>query len=159
MIIPTADGERASSIVSFSPKPARARIARDAAPPPALHASLSASLLPPIRHQPLLHLRVDKALNRPDGERARVVQPPHWTCRTLSKNTREVLLACPSLRRAISPVDTAAELVRSLVKQAEATLDRKVTSAGVTVPADFDDTQRCATETACLQAALEKVRL
>ena len=33
-------------------------------------------------------------------------------------NTREVLLACPALRRAISPVSVAAELVRELVAQA-----------------------------------------
>ena len=78
---------------------------------------------------------------------------------SVSANTREVLLACPALRRAISPVSVAAELVRELVSQAEQQLDRNVTSAVVTVPAYFDDSQRCATETACLLAGLKRVRL
>ena len=78
---------------------------------------------------------------------------------SVTPSTREVLLACPALRRAISPVSLAAELVRELVGQAEGALDRNITSAVVTVPAYFDDSQRCATETACLLAGLERVRL
>jgi len=77
----------------------------------------------------------------------------------VTPNSREVLLACPSLRRAISPVSVAAELVRGLIAQAEAHLESSVRSAVVTVPAYFDDSQRCATETACLLAGLERVRL
>lgn len=72
---------------------------------------------------------------------------------------REVLLACPALRRALSPVDAAAELVRALVGQAEAALAHKVRRAVVTVPAYFDDGQRLATETACMLSGLEEVKL
>ena len=78
---------------------------------------------------------------------------------SLTSNTREVLLACPALRRAISPISVASELVRELLAQAEAQLGRRSTSAVVTVPAYFDDSQRLATETACLLAGLERVRL
>jgi len=72
---------------------------------------------------------------------------------------RQVLLACPALRRAISPDDAAAELVRGMVCQAEAALGKRVHRAVVTVPAYFDDSQRLATETACLLAGLEEVKL
>lgn len=76
-----------------------------------------------------------------------------------AEGAREVLLACPALARAISPVDAAAELVRSLVVQAEATLGHAVSRAVVTVPAYFDDSQRLATETACLLSGLQEVKL
>jgi heat shock 70kDa protein 1/2/6/8 len=73
---------------------------------------------------------------------------------------REVLLACPALRRAISPVDAAAELVRAMILQARRTLGENAAKrAVVTVPAYFDDSQRLATETACLLAGLEEVKL
>ena len=76
-----------------------------------------------------------------------------------SVSGREVLLACPALRRAISPVDAAAELVRALVVQVEAHLEHSVRRAVVTVPAYFDDSQRLATETACLLSGLDEVKL
>mmetsp|Transcript_4520 Transcript_4520/g.7588 ORF Transcript_4520/g.7588 Transcript_4520/m.7588 type:complete len:717 (-) Transcript_4520:357-2507(-) len=71
----------------------------------------------------------------------------------------EVLLACPALRRTISAVDISAELVRQLLLQAEAELGQRVRRAVVTVPAYFGDAERAATETACLLAGLDEVRL
>ncbi len=70
-----------------------------------------------------------------------------------------MLLACPALRRAISPVDVAAEVVRKLTSQAEASLGVRPSRAVVTVPAYFDDSQRAATETACMLAGLSEVSL
>ena len=68
-------------------------------------------------------------------------------------------MACPALGRAVSPVSVAAELVRALLAQASDALGTRVERAVVTVPAYFDDSQRCATETACLLAGLTEVRL
>jgi heat shock protein 1/8 len=78
---------------------------------------------------------------------------------SITPNTREVLLACPALRRAVSPVSIAAELVREIRVRAETTLQQPLRNAVVTVPAYFDDSQRCATQTACMLAGLERVRL
>lgn len=72
---------------------------------------------------------------------------------------RDVLLACPALSRAISPLDCAAELVRELIEQARQQLALPVSRAVVTVPAYFDEAQRAATETACLLAGLSEVSL
>ena len=72
---------------------------------------------------------------------------------------REVLLPCPALRAALTPVDVAAELLSSLRRQAAETLGADVRAAVVTVPAYFDDSQRNATEAACKLAGLETVQL
>ena len=71
----------------------------------------------------------------------------------------DVLIACPALRRTISPTDVAAELVRGMISTATAHLGTAVKRAVVTVPAYFGDAERAATETACLLAGLEEVRL
>ena len=82
---------------------------------------------------------------------------------------REVVLPCPALRSAISPVDVAAELISAMKQSASKALaplggrfaaaDGDVRSAVVTVPAYFDASQRAATETACHLAGLDDVFL
>ena len=82
---------------------------------------------------------------------------------------REVVLPCPALRTAISPVDVAAELISAMKQSASKALaplggrfaaaDGDVRSAVVTVPAYFDASQRAATETACHLAGLDDVFL
>jgi len=73
---------------------------------------------------------------------------------------RDILLVCPAMRRPISPIDCAAELVRELIEQAKEELQvSSIQRAVVTVPAYFDGAQRAATETACLLAGLSDVRL
>ena len=164
VIIPTADGERVfPSIVSFLSKAGKGQ---DSLATPLLQPNGTSRVLVgesarrqfvtnPFSTFASTKRLIGRTASAQELKQLAALDVPH----AVSKNTREVLLACPSLRRAISPVDTAAELVRSLVRQAEDSLDRKVTSAVVTVPAYFDDSQRCATETACLLAGLEKVRL
>ena len=79
----------------------------------------------------------------------------------LTRGTREVLLPCPALRTTLSPIDVSAELLRAMRQQAEAALGGgvAVNKAVVTVPAYFDDSQRAATETACVLAGIETVQL
>lgn len=73
---------------------------------------------------------------------------------------RDILLVCPAMRRLLSPIDCAAEVVRELLRQATDELQvGAIERAVVTVPAYFDGSQRAATETACLLAGLQDVRL
>ena len=176
-ILPTTDGERVfPSIVSYLSKPPAKKRGRPKSEPTAE----KASRLPP----PLLLPNSSACVLVGERARRQFVTNPYSTFastkrligRTASAeelrqlaaldvphsvvpNTREVLLACPSLKRAVSPVSIASELVRELKGQAERHIGRNVSSAVVTVPAYFDDSQRCATETACLLAGIERVRL
>jgi molecular chaperone HscA len=70
-----------------------------------------------------------------------------------------VRLAVQGGRRAVSPVEVSAELLRALKRRAEAALSERVTSCVITVPAYFDDAQRLATRDAGRLAGLEVLRL
>jgi len=78
---------------------------------------------------------------------------------TLFPEQRGMVLACPALGTQVEPFNIAAELVRELRIQAEETLGRPIRKAVVTVPAYFDEVQRMETETACILAGIDTVRL
>ena len=61
--------------------------------------------------------------------------------------------------RHITPVETSAEILRSLKMRAEKCLGDNVTQAVITVPAYFDDAARTATRDAARLAGLEVLRL
>lgn len=58
-----------------------------------------------------------------------------------------------------SPVEVSADILRSLMQRAEATLGGELTGAVITVPAYFDDAQRQATKDAARLARLNVLRL
>lgn len=62
-------------------------------------------------------------------------------------------------RRALSPAEVSAELLRHLVRRAEAYLGARVEGAVIAVPAYFDDAQRTATAEAGRLAGLSSVQL
>ena len=69
----------------------------------------------------------------------------------LRKRGPEVLLACPTLDRSVSPVEVSAEIIRNLLRAAESHLgtgEGSVTKAVITVPAYFLPDQCAATEEA-----------
>lgn len=72
---------------------------------------------------------------------------------------RGMVLACPALGQHIEPFNVASEIVRELCIQAENSIGRPIRKAVVTVPAYFDEVQRMETETACILAGIETVRL
>lgn len=169
-ILPTADGERVfPSIVSFltaAPTTTNTNTDGEALRSPLIAPDSDACVVvgERARRQQLINpystfsstkRLIGRTASAAELKQLQALDVPH----SVVPNTREVLLACPALRRAISPVSVAAELVRELVAQAESCLETNVTAAVVTVPAYFDDSQRCATETACLLAGLERVRL
>ena len=71
----------------------------------------------------------------------------------------QILLACPALGRTVSAIDVSAELVRKMLRDTEAHLGAPVSSAVVTVPAYFGESEREATRTACMLAGLRQVAL
>jgi len=60
---------------------------------------------------------------------------------------------------AVSPVQASAEILRSLVDRAEASLGGALDGAVITVPAYFDDAQRQATKDAAMIAGIKVLRL
>lgn len=71
----------------------------------------------------------------------------------------DIVLPCPALRRAVSPVDIAAELVREMVESSTRFLGRPVSRAVVCVPAYFGQPERAATLTACKLAGIRRISL
>jgi len=70
--------------------------------------------------------------------------------------------AVPRLRTAAgerSPIDVSADILRTLKRRAEQTLDTAIADVVVTVPAYFDDAQRQATKDAARLAGLRVLRL
>jgi len=61
--------------------------------------------------------------------------------------------------RTLTPVEVSAEILRTLKRRAEKSLDREVTRAVVTVPAYFDDAARTATKDSARLAGLDVLRL
>jgi len=59
----------------------------------------------------------------------------------------------------VSPVEVSAEILRALVRRAEAALGGELTGVVITVPAYFDDAQRQATKDAARLAGLKVLRL
>ena len=59
----------------------------------------------------------------------------------------------------VSPVEVSAEILKSLKRRAEATLNGDLTGVVITVPAYFDDAQRQATKDAAKLAGLNVLRL
>jgi molecular chaperone HscA len=59
----------------------------------------------------------------------------------------------------LTPVEISADILRALKSRAEASLDREVSKAVITVPAYFDDAARAATKDAAKLAGLETLRL
>ena len=61
--------------------------------------------------------------------------------------------------RTLTPVEVSAEILRTLRRRAENSLNRDITRAVVTVPAYFDDAARTATKDAARLAGLDVLRL
>ena len=61
--------------------------------------------------------------------------------------------------RTLTPVEVSAEILRTLRRRAETSLNRDITRAVVTVPAYFDDAARTATKDAARLAGLDVLRL
>jgi molecular chaperone DnaK (HSP70) len=71
-----------------------------------------------------------------------------------------VAVDCPNLRRAVTPVDISAHILRHLLSAAQAHYGgERITNAVITVPAYFRAYQREVTRQAGLQAGLQKVKL
>lgn len=68
-------------------------------------------------------------------------------------------VAVETRQGAISPIQTSAEILRSLKERAEQTLGGELQGAVITVPAYFDDAQRQATKDAAKMAGLNVLRL
>ncbi|KAL8495746.1 hypothetical protein ACS0TY_019748 [Phlomoides rotata] len=70
-----------------------------------------------------------------------------------------VKLECPAIRKAFAAEEISAQVLRKLVDDASKFLNDKVTKAGVTVPAYFNDSQRTATKDAGRIAGLEVLHI
>ncbi len=70
-----------------------------------------------------------------------------------------IKIRCPRLKKEFSPEEISALILRRLAEEAERYLGEKVTSAVITVPAYFNDSQRQATRDAGKIAGLEVLRI
>ena len=79
---------------------------------------------------------------------------------TIRRNDNgNIKLACPSLNKDFAPEEISGFILRKLAEEAERYLGEPVTSAVITVPAYFNDSQRQATRDAGKIAGLEVLRI
>ncbi|KAK3241661.1 heat shock [Cymbomonas tetramitiformis] len=69
------------------------------------------------------------------------------------------MIFAPALGETLYPEEVAGEILRKILRDAEAELNEEITKAVIAVPAYFDDMQREATEIAGRAAGLDKVKL
>ena len=74
-------------------------------------------------------------------------------------NNGNIKLACPRLNKDFAPEEISGFILRKLAEEAERYLGEPVTSAVITVPAYFNDSQRQATRDAGKIAGLEVLRI
>jgi len=94
-----------------------------------------------------------------DAEATRKLTPYHFAASSAGVDEAMIRFAVAGGRRAVTPMEVSAEILRVLKARAEDVLGGELDGVVITVPAYFDDGQRQATRDAGRLAGLEVMRL